>query len=243
MLKDLFPEVITINGDGSWWWTKCMNQGFKKAKEIGSDFVLILNDDNEVEKDYLKILLSDYNTLPHPSILGSISISIEKPHYIESAGTKSFNKLTLKCNPYLNSKRKLTSEIKGVHHSFTLSGRGTLIPIELFDRIGFYDESFVQYMSDDDFCLTAIDNNLGVYISWNCHVYTHSKLTSKGNIYNDSIFTVLRSFFNKYSVNSLYKYYLAYRKHGIPLLAPLYILYTFLGTIYAFYKHKLNKLH
>jgi len=234
---ELDSNLITkIKGNGNWWWTKCMNEGFKKAIEFGYEFVLILNDDIEIQPNYLKTLLDDYSTLPPNSILGSSSISINKPHQIESAGTKQFIKWRLKFVPYFKGFKPINENFRGIHKSWTLSGRGTLIPVSIFNQIGFYDEKLVQYGSDDEFCIRANLNKIPVYISWNAHIYNNTNLTSKGSVFKkEGLLNLLKSFFNKYSVNSLYKHAYLYNKYGYKLLLPLHLLIVITGTIKAYY--------
>jgi GT2 family glycosyltransferase len=240
MLKKDFPEIHIVQGNGSWWWTKCMNEGFKKAFEIGSDFVIIMNDDTEIKPDFIKKLLRDYNTLPEDSILGSASISIDPPYFINSAGSKEFIRWRLKCVPYVNGILPFYPEFKGVHPTWSVSGRGTLIPRNAFARIGFYDENLVQYGSDDDFILRAKKSGINCFISWNAHVYNHLTMTSEGTAFRkDSFFKFLNSFFNPHAVNSLKKEIYYYNKHGYKLLLPIYLIYVFLGTINAYlFKYK-----
>jgi GT2 family glycosyltransferase len=236
MLRTDFPQVTIINGSGDWWWTKCMNEGFKKAIQLNQNYVLILNDDNEIEKDYFIKLIHDYNKLANGSILGSASVSITKPHKIESAGTKSFNKITLKFKPYYKGFAFLDENFFGVHPTWTLSGRGTLIPVEIFGKIGFYDEKLVQYGSDDEFCIRSKINKYPVYVSWNAIIYNHTFKTSKGSVYRkDSLITFLKSFFNPYSINSISKNIYIYKKYSYSILLPFYLLILILGTIKAYY--------
>lgn len=231
-----FNQIFLIKGNSSWWWTKCMNEGFKKAIELGYEYVLILNDDIEIQPDYLKTLLNDYSTLPSNSILGSASISINKPHQIESAGTKQFIKWRLKFVPYFKGFKPMNENFRGIHKSWTLSGRGTLIPVSIFNQIGLYDEKLVQYGSDDEFCIRANLNNIPVYISWNALIYNNTQLTSKGSAFKkEGLPTLLKSFYNKYSVNSLYKQAYLYIKYGYKLLLPLYLIIVITGTIKAYY--------
>lgn len=231
-----FKQIFLVNGAYNWWWTKCMNEGFKKAIELSYDFVLILNDDIEIQPDYLTTLLNDYATLPPNSILGSASVSINKPHQIESAGTKEFIKWRLKFVPYFKGFKPMNENFRGIHKSWTLSGRGTLIPVSIFNQIGLYDEKLVQYGSDDEFCIRANLNNIPVYISWNALIYNNTQLTSKGSAFKkEGLPTLLKSFFNKYSVNSLYKHLYLYNKYGYKLLLPLYLLIVITGTIKAYY--------
>lgn len=236
MLRTDFPQVTIINGSGDWWWTKCMNEGFRKAIELDQNYVLILNDDNEIEKNYLVKLINDYNSLESHSIIGSASVSITKPHKIESAGTKSFSKISLKCKPYYKGFSLMDENFSGIHPTWTLSGRGTLIPVEVFHKIGFYDENLVQYMSDDDFILRAKKEKLKVYISWNAIIYNYSNLTSVGNVHYNGLIKIALSFFNPYSVNSIKKHYIAYQKHGLKLLSVPYVIFMITTTILDYFK-------
>lgn len=232
-----FREVILINGTGDWWWTKCMNEGFKKAEELKQDFVIVMNDDVELNSNYLNTLLTDYKKLPSNSILGSASISIEEPQYIESSGTHGFNKLRFKFYNYHNGMTKLEDTFfKGVHPSYTLSGRGTLIPVSLFNKIGYFDENLIQYGSDDEFVYRAKIKKVPVFISWNAHIFNYRLMTSKGASYRkDSFFIFIKSFFDVHSVNSLKKALYLYWKYSYKILAPFFLLYVFFGTIYAKY--------
>ena len=93
-------------------------------------------------------------------------------------------------------------KLKGIKRSVTLPGRGMLIPIETLKKLNFFDEKFVQYHSDIDFCLRA--NKLGyqVYISWDAVVYSHVNLTSSSSSFKKQSFRAfLNSFFDKYSRN------------------------------------------
>jgi GT2 family glycosyltransferase len=241
MIAENFPNIITINSNAAWWWTKSMNAGFKKAIEMEMDYVLILNDDNEIRPDYVATILHDHSSLPEDTILGSASVSIETPTRIESSGTKKFFKLFFKLDSYHNGRPLMDNSFSGIHPSYTLSGRGTLIPTSLFKKIGLYEEKFVQYMSDDDFCLRALKYKIPVYISWNALVYNHTKLTSVGNITHEKkLRVVYKSLFNQYSVNSLKKHYLAYTLHAYPLLAGIYATWMGLSTILLFFMRQLK---
>lgn len=232
----MFPFINIIQGTGNWWWTKCMNQGFKRSIELGYDFVLVLNDDVEILPNYITVLLNDYATLPPNSILGSASVSINQPHQIESAGTKQFIKWRFKFVPYFKGFKPIDENFIGIHRTWTLSGRGTLIPVKVFHQIGLYDENLIQYGSDDEFCIRANLRNIPVFISWNALIYNHTNLTSKGSAFKkEGFITLLKSFFNKYSVNSLRKQIYLYLKYGYKSLLPFYLSIVILGTIKAYY--------
>lgn len=235
MLTINFREVCVIEGDGNWWWTKCMNEGFKRAMELDSDFVLVLNDDSIVKSDFIKLLLRDYESLNEECILGSASVSLSNPTLIESSGSYSFNRLRCRFNMYHKANTKLDSvDFYGIHPTFNLSGRGSLIPVSVLKSIGLFDEKLIQYGSDDEFALRARKNKIPVYISWNARVYNKTHLTSKGSAFlKGSLSVFAMSFFDRYSVNSIKKASYIYCKYGYKFLTPIYVVYFILGTCYA----------
>lgn len=235
MLLNEYPEAIIVQGTGNWWFTKSLNEGCKKAIEIRSDYVLVLNDDTEIKPNYLTTLWSDYQILPNDAIMGSASISIEPKDLIDFAGTKDLKTYGMKKTPYLQNLTPLYSDFKGIFPTWTMNGRGSFIPISVFNKIGLFDEKLIQYGSDDEFTMRARKAGLPVYISWNARVYNHLMMTSEGTTFRkDTFWKFIKSFNNPYSVNYIRKTVYIYKKHGIKILIPFYLIYVFLGTLKAY---------
>lgn len=93
LLEQQFPAIHIINGDGNWWWTKCINEGMQTAFASQADCVLWMNDDNELPQNYLIELIKAYGQLPNHSIIGSASVSIDLPRKIDASGYVKHNKL------------------------------------------------------------------------------------------------------------------------------------------------------
>lgn len=245
MLLNKYPEVIIVHGTGNWWFTKCLNEGCKKAIELQVDYVLVLNDDTEIRPNYIMTLWADFQTLPQEAILGSASISMEPKDLIDFSGTKSLKTWLMKKTPYFPNLTPIFPEFKGIHPTWTMNGRGSFIPISVFNKIGLFDENLIQYGSDDEFALRARKSGLPVFISWNAKVYNHLLMTSEGTTFRkDSFGKFLKSFINPYSVNSIKKTFYIYKKHWIKPLASLYIIYVFFGTLkaYLFKYRKMKKM-
>ena len=71
-------EVILIENDSKFWWTKSTNAGVKYAMKNSNkgDFILTLNCDLSIEKDYLKnIILSSQKN--ENALIGSLDVDIE----------------------------------------------------------------------------------------------------------------------------------------------------------------------
>ncbi|GAB3335049.1 hypothetical protein GCM10027299_43740 [Larkinella ripae] len=225
LLQQDYPRVHVVRGPGNWWFTKSVNQGIGFAQtHLSCDHVLILNDDSYVEPDYVRNLVQAQHRAGKNAIVGSLSVTYEQPARITFGGTRKTILWSMKTVNYLESFAPFQRErFSGNYPTQALNGRGTLIPFSVFDQIGLLDERrFPQYGSDDDLALTALAAGIPVFISWDAVVYDRVSLTAAGTAYLKPAFPVFfKSFFNRYSVNSIQKTIHFYRKHGLPLLWPL----------------------
>ena len=161
MIRAEFPDVVVLRGDGNLWWTEATNWGIRYARErqqtSEGNFILTLNDDTLSDPDYLQTLLDAY-TQHKPCLVGSVSVNSNNPEKLEFAGT-AFELYTAggrhMAEDYHNSYKELASRTTYVE-SQSLPGRGTLVPMEVFDKIGLYDSKrYIHYMSDVEFSVRA----------------------------------------------------------------------------------------
>lgn len=240
MLNEFNGDITIVEGDGSWWWTRCINEGIVKSIELGADYFLLLNDDNEIRPDYLATLLKDYSSLPENSILGSASVSIEKSQVIDSAGTRSFNRILCRHKRYYEKNSIIDESFKGVHPAVCFSGRGTLIPNKIITYIGVLDIMMVQYGSDEDFILRASRMGVPTYISWNACIFNYTSMTSYGKrLENIPLNLFLLSFFDRYTNNNLFLAYYFYKKNCNKFLAFPYATMHFTLSLLLYLKKRL----
>ncbi len=161
MIMQEFPDVVVLKGDGNLWWTEATNWGIryaqKKQDKSQENFILTLNDDTRVAPDYLQTMLDAYRT-HKPCLIGSVSVDSDNPNKLEYAGA-AFELYTAGgrhlSEDYHNNYRELAERTSYVE-SHSLPGRGTLIPMEVFDRIGLFDSKrYIHYMSDIEFSVRA----------------------------------------------------------------------------------------
>lgn len=162
MLANDFPEVQVIKGDGNLWWTAATNLGVKYALENNADYVLTLNNDTIAIEDFLEKMIYWADKTPN-SLLGAFAIDADtkKPVY----GGEIINW------KWANSKFLLDilpkEQWHGLHEVTHFPGRGLLIPIEVFKKIGFFDEKhFPHYAADYDFTHRAIRAGYRVYCNF-----------------------------------------------------------------------------
>jgi len=232
MLKMEFSDVNIIKGDGNWWYTKSINEGFKYAIKLNADYVLTLNDDVEIAHDYLKQILNVVLISKNVSIIGSISLTVSDPKLIVSSGNVLVNKCLRRYQPYLPLLSVVNPvELRGIYPSVTLPGRGMLIPVFILKKIKLFDEKFKQYHSDGDFTLRALRAGYKVYVLWDAKLYVHLEQTSSSTSFlNNSYRVLFKSFFNPVSRNYLPAVLRFMWRHGSKYCYPLRIILFFLAS-------------
>ena len=161
MISEEFPDVVLLKGDGNLWWAEATNWGVRYAQahldSHQENFVLTLNDDTRVKDNYLHTLLEAYGR-HKPCLIGSVSVDSENPDKLEFAGT--YMELYTASGRHLAEDYKYSYQelIRQKTHieSHSLPGRGTLIPMAIFDKIGLFDsKKYIHYMADIEFSLRA----------------------------------------------------------------------------------------
>jgi GT2 family glycosyltransferase len=234
ILKKDFPGVVLVKGDESLWWTGATNLGVKKALELSQseqDLILTLNNDLEVDEDYLSELLEVYKD-NIPCIVGSTSVDISNSEKITFIGG-TWNKYTAKFKRSILADLKY-SEVAAGYKSIEadlLPGRGVLIPLMAFKKLGLYDEkNFPHYSADDDFSLRCKINGYKLLVAVRAVVKSHTEATGISSIRTISFWNRLYSSLT--SIKSPNR--LSTRYKWAKLHAPLpfmYILFDFLRIV------------
>jgi len=76
-----FPEVEIVCSDGSLWFTEGTNVGVRKALESKPKFILMMNDDQVFDENFLKYLLETAETHPR-SVVGPLLLLWDRPHQL-----------------------------------------------------------------------------------------------------------------------------------------------------------------
>jgi GT2 family glycosyltransferase len=169
MLRDEFPEVVILRGDGNLFWTAAINRGITHALTLGAQFVLTLNNDTVASPELVEKMLRAATLWP-TSLLGALDIDAasHKPYY----GGEIFN--------WKNSRSQFLLDIlpadqqHGLHEVSLFPGRGLLIPRIVFETIGLFEErELPHYMADYDFTLRARRSGFHIYCNYDAKLYTY----------------------------------------------------------------------
>jgi GT2 family glycosyltransferase len=226
-VKGKFPDTVLLRGEGDLWWTGATNLGIQYAFEHAGarDFILLLNNDITLRPDFLQIIIE--SAMHHPrALIGSVALSDEDESTIADGGIK-INWRTAKYTALASGEDYQTTLERGVRVEAVdvLTGRGTLAPVEVFRRVGLFDQKRLpHYGADYEFSIRAKRAGFGLLVDYGCVVFVDVKSTGMRNDRGVMRWSdLMKSYFSKRS-----PYSLRYRWNFARLACPWPLLPTFL---------------
>ena len=185
MLRNEFPDVLVLKGDGNLFWTKSVNLGVKYVLSHANaeDYILTLNDDLTVKVDYLERLWEGSQLNPN-AMIGSIAIDTQDTTRVVSGGVlinwfwaHFFDRA--RGWPYAEILKRFPS----LARVDALPGRGTLIPLKIFHDIGMYNEKQLpHYGADYEFSIRAKNKGYTLLINHLAPIFMHEEETGLNNV-------------------------------------------------------------
>jgi GT2 family glycosyltransferase len=240
-VKENYPDVTVLSGDGNLWWTGATNLGVQYALSNcrDGDYILTLNNDTCVPADYLETMISLSRRAPQ-ALIGSIARDYVQTDVVVDEGVRihwfsaKFSKI--KVSP--------PERIDCFYEVSALPGRGTLIPISVFHKVGLYDEkNFPHYAADYDFSLRAHEMGYRLLLSPSCYLYSKTQMTGLSNVHNKiSLVDWIKSFYSVKSPNNL-KIRLRFGlRHAPATCRPSFIVCDFVRVIIGTLRNQIKNL-
>ena len=143
-----FPEIRVLRLSKNFGFPKAINFGIKKSQ---GKYILILNNDTEIDKDCIKYLVDSAKIHRECGFISAKILNFNNRNIVDNAGD------------YMDSSGHLLTRGIGQNENlytkgeyiFLGTGSGTLFKREVFKKIGLFDEDFFFYMEDADFCFRA----------------------------------------------------------------------------------------
>lgn len=202
----------SIRGNGNWWWTKSINRGVEVAlsRARKGDFILTMNNDCFVKSDYLNNIVKASQDNKR-AIVGSLILDADDPNQVIDAGVK----IVWQKNLIYGVADKIAKDARfyvdrGVIKDIdTLPGKGTLIPIEVFDKIGNFNyRRLPHYIADYEFFCRAKRNGFRLIVSNKARNYNFAKETGVSDIHGESdIRKTLYLLFGRRSKHNIVDYF------------------------------------
>jgi len=196
MAKTNFSKAIFIKNEANLGFAAGNNVGIKFALERAADFVLLLNNDVEVEKNFLTQLINIVAENEKIGLASPIIFDGQTKEIWFSGGHINWWRVKT------NHERKIRTE--RFFNSQVITGCAMLVRAEVFQKAGLLDEEFLLYWEDADFSLKSKKagfQNVVVSSSW---IYHFEK--SRENPENKTYWLVISGliFFRK-NANFLFK--------------------------------------
>lgn len=168
-----FPDTIVLQGDGNLWWTGAINKGVEYALAHNYDAVLLLNDDLKLADDLFVELFKVVDKSPS-SLVSAIKL-LEGNQASEKILTSGFyvsGKLQDISNPYLGQTYS-PDALDPYISCDILTGATLFIPIEVFRKIGMFNEKkFPHNWGDFEFTRRANINGYKCLVATRAKIYT-----------------------------------------------------------------------
>lgn len=150
-LLSKYKEVRLLRNKKNLGFCKGNNQGIKKAIKKGADYVLLLNNDTVVKKDFLEILV-DYTVTNNFEGILTPKILYYKSKNVWAMGG-SLNILT--SIPRMIGQGKEASAYNKVFEPDYASGCALFVNTKALKKIGILDERYFAYYEDTDLSFRA----------------------------------------------------------------------------------------
>ncbi|RSK29824.1 glycosyltransferase family 2 protein [Hymenobacter metallilatus] len=169
MLREEFPEVRIEEGDGNLFWTAGVNLGIRRALAEGATHVMTLNNDVLAAPDFVARMLASAEQHP-TAVLGALELDAETSLPVYGGETLDWR---------TNTRRDLLEILpperqQGLHAVTYLPGRGLLIPRQVLETIGLFDEKRLpHYLADFDYTSVARRHGFPVYCNYDARLSTY----------------------------------------------------------------------
>lgn len=229
-IKEHYPMVHLVFGNGSLWWSGGVNMGIKYAVEkLKTDYILWWNNDIVAAPDYFKILLRIIQTSPENLLIGSKIFRLNKEILFGIGGR--FDEANGAYEMYGHNLPDSTEFTQPIESDW-FPGMGTTIHKSVFQKIGYVDEkNFPQYHGDSDFTLRAKKSGFQLTAFPELKIYNDGDNRKEPKNLIHSL-TQIGSLYN------IRKDFLFFRRHTNSLRAYMALIRKYIRYIGGYYKWK-----
>lgn len=174
--KSGLRRVVILQGNGKWWWSRCIEKAIQyvKPRLRIEDWILFLNDDVRFDPNYCSTLIS-VNEKFGDCIVMSQLIDISDGSIIDSPVSVLSETLEIRSLPVNHS------TLSSVSKSDVAPGRGTLYPASLFlHGLNVDSRRLPHYLSDYEFSVRAKRTGLDILCSHDSRVFTNTEWGNSG---------------------------------------------------------------
>lgn len=149
-IKEKFPKVYLIENERNLGFVRGNNIGMKAGLEHQTDLLLLLNNDTILEPDCVSEMVRAIESDSAIGIAGPLMQRTLQPDIVDMGGDFNFwtgSVLLWRFDSYPEK-----GDIRPIDYVW---GCGFMIRAEVLRTVGYFDERYVAYFEDADFCMRA----------------------------------------------------------------------------------------
>lgn len=177
IIEQLNDKCILIESKINGGFSSGNNIGIKEAMRLGTDYILLLNNDTEVEPNFINEMLKVHKNRENVGIVSCKMMYYDNKDYIWFGGgyfdinTFNVGHESYKCiDSCENDIREITFS----------TGCCMLIGVDVINKVGLLDEKYFMYFEDADYCIRVSDNNYKIIYNPNAVIYHKVSAASGG---------------------------------------------------------------
>jgi len=144
------------------------NIGIKAAMEMGSDYIMLLNNDTVVEPDFLSVMINEFKKSLEIGIVSPMINFYSDKNKVWSAGGFISK---YKASGFTYGYNKADFKFNYTKHCTFASGCCLLIKRNVIESVGLLDENYFLYLEDTDYCYRVNKAGFKILYAGNSKIY------------------------------------------------------------------------
>jgi GT2 family glycosyltransferase len=195
-----FPSVRLAEQSSNLGFAAGVNAGLQFALNEGADYVLLLNNDIELDGDAVTALVDAALAHPKSAFIGPLIYYADRPSVIWSAGgAVSFWTGAIR---HLGLREEDVGQYAAVREVDYVTACAVLASAEAVRVIGVMDEGYYMYNEDTDWCVRARDAGFDVLFAPGARIWHKVSMSSGGGLTPFKIYHRLRSTLRFFSLHA-----------------------------------------
>ncbi|MBD3348004.1 MAG: glycosyltransferase [Candidatus Eisenbacteria bacterium] len=195
-----FPGVSLVENASNEGYASGANRGLHEAREMGADYVLLLNNDLRLASDAVRALVAAFPENPRAAFVGPKIYYADRPDVIWSFGgriswwTGNIYHVGLRERDEGQYSRPVSCDY--------VTGCAVMIALDALDEIGPMDTGYFMYNEDTDWCVRASRLGYDVVVTPRARIWHKVSMSSGGGLTPFKIYHRFRStlrFFGLYA--------------------------------------------
>jgi GT2 family glycosyltransferase len=251
IVKEKFPDITYIKSEKNLGFAGGNNLGFEVAK---GKYILMLNNDTEVEKDFLEPLVSKMENDPKIGIVSPKIRFFHSPDTLQYVGYEPINPITQRGGAKGFGEKDKGQYEEDVEASYG-HGAAMMIPMKVIKEVGLMADVFFLYYEELDWAHRIRNAGYKIYYVHNSLIYHKESISTGGRVSSlrayymtrNRILYLRRNFFGfTYFLALVYQMFVAIPKNALTSAfrgGPKYIRAYNKGVFWHLYNIRAKKVH